>query len=101
MWDLARSGLNQPREMPSPLHQTHLRRNRAEKCQIRACLIVVLVRAPHQEGKAMWDTVQTNDTHLSHDLPCLRCGHAAHTYLACSDTCDCVPAPVPGVLAAA
>ena len=39
----------------------------------------------------MWDTVQTNEIHLSHDLPCFRCGHAAHTYLACSDTCDCVP----------
>ena len=39
----------------------------------------------------MWDTVQTNEIHLSHDLPCFRSGHAAHTYLACSDTCDCVP----------
>ncbi len=39
----------------------------------------------------MWDTVQTNETHLSHDLPCPRCGHALHTYLACSDTCGCVP----------
>jgi hypothetical protein len=24
----------------------------------------------------MWDTVQTNADHLSHDMPCLRCGHA-------------------------
>ena len=46
----------------------------------------------------MWDTVQTSELHLSHDLPCLRCGHAAHTYLACSDTCDCVPAVMPGVV---
>ena len=38
----------------------------------------------------MWETVQTNQRHLSHDLPCPRCGHAVHTYLACSDTCDCV-----------
>ena len=44
----------------------------------------------------MWDTVQVNETHLSHDLPCQSCGHAAHTYLACSDTCACVPAPMPG-----
>jgi hypothetical protein len=44
----------------------------------------------------MWDTVQTNETHLSHDLPCQSCGHAAHTYLACSDTCACIPAPMPG-----
>ncbi|WP_183407073.1 hypothetical protein [Nocardioides marmorisolisilvae] len=44
----------------------------------------------------MWDTVQTNEVHLSHDLPCGRCGHAMHTFLACSDTCDCVPAAMPG-----
>lgn len=34
--------------------------------------------------------------HLSHDLPCLVCGHAAHTFLACSDTCDCAPTVMPG-----
>ncbi len=39
----------------------------------------------------MWDTAQTNQLHLSHDLPCPRCGHAVHTYLACSDTCECAP----------
>jgi hypothetical protein len=39
----------------------------------------------------MWDTVDDSGTHLSHDMPCTDCGHAAHTYLACSDTCDCVP----------
>lgn len=44
----------------------------------------------------MWDTVQTNTIHLSHDLPCPRCGHAAHTFLACGDTCDCAPSPMPG-----
>jgi hypothetical protein len=49
----------------------------------------------------MWDTAQIDqDTSrpLSHDLPCLRCGHAAHTYLACSDSCDCEPAPAPGAV---
>lgn len=40
----------------------------------------------------MWDTVQTDARPISHDLPCGRCGHAAHTYLACSETCDCEPA---------
>lgn len=41
----------------------------------------------------MYDTVDDHcTTHLSHDLPCLQCGHAMHTYLACSDTCDCRPA---------
>ena len=44
----------------------------------------------------MWDTVQINEHHLSHDLPCSRCGHAVHTYLACSDSCDCIPAAMPG-----
>jgi len=38
-----------------------------------------------------WETTQNKHQHLSHDLPCQRCGHAAHTYLACSDTCDCHP----------
>jgi hypothetical protein len=37
----------------------------------------------------MWDTVETTSVHLSHDLPCSGCGHALHTYLPCSDTCDC------------
>lgn len=42
----------------------------------------------------MWDTPETSPkgtVHLSHDPPCPRCGHAAHTYLACSDTCPCAP----------
>jgi hypothetical protein len=33
---------------------------------------------------------------LSRDLPCLRCGHAAHTYLPCSDRCACEPGGMPG-----
>ena len=41
----------------------------------------------------MWDTVitESNVVHLSHDLPCLQCGHAPHTYLPCGDGCDCHP----------
>jgi hypothetical protein len=46
----------------------------------------------------MWDTVQTNELHLSHDLPCPQCGHGVHSYLACSDTCDCVPPALPGTI---
>lgn len=49
----------------------------------------------------MWDTVDTNSTYLSHDLPCLHCGHGAHVYLPCSDSCDCTPAQLPGVYSAA
>jgi hypothetical protein len=49
----------------------------------------------------MWDTVDTTSTYLSHDMPCPHCGHAGHIYLACSDTCDCVPVSMPGVYSAA
>jgi hypothetical protein len=44
----------------------------------------------------MWDTVQTTTQHLSHDLPCAVCGHGAHSYLPCDDSCDCPGSPVPG-----
>jgi hypothetical protein len=44
----------------------------------------------------MWDTVQTSADHLSHDMPCVRCGHAAHTFLDCGDGCDCRPVLMPG-----
>jgi hypothetical protein len=47
----------------------------------------------------MWDTVQTSQMHLSHDLPCPDCGHPVHTFLACSDTCDCEPTIMPGTVA--
>lgn len=52
----------------------------------------------------MWDTVDPaahRERRLSHDLPCPRCGHALHTYLACSDRCDCEPVAMPGELRAA
>jgi hypothetical protein len=39
----------------------------------------------------MWDTVLNSKEHLSHDMPCFKCGHAWHTYLPCSDECDCSP----------
>lgn len=47
----------------------------------------------------MWDTVQSSSSHLSHDMPCARCGHAQHTFLACSDQCTCEPASAPGATA--
>ncbi|WP_200958763.1 hypothetical protein [Nocardioides sp. Root190] len=47
----------------------------------------------------MWTTTP-NQHHLSHDLPCPACGHAVHTFLACSDTCDCEPTVMPGTFAA-
>jgi hypothetical protein len=44
----------------------------------------------------MYDTVEITTTHLSHDLPCQRCGHAVHTFLACGDECSCEPVVLPG-----
>lgn len=29
---------------------------------------------------------------ITHDMPCQQCGHAGHSYLPCSDACDCRPA---------
>jgi hypothetical protein len=46
----------------------------------------------------MWDTAETSPTHLSHDLPCQRCGHAVHTFLACNDDCACAPVVLPGAV---
>ena len=33
---------------------------------------------------------------LTHDLPCVRCGHTAHPYLVCGEGCDCEPTRMPG-----
>ena len=48
----------------------------------------------------MWTTDHDTNTkqHLSHDLPCPACGHAVHTYLACSDSCPCEPTVLPGTM---
>lgn len=45
----------------------------------------------------MWDTVESSREHLSHDMPCVRCGHAMHTFLACGDGCDCERLSPPGL----
>ena len=47
----------------------------------------------------MWDTVQSTNFQLSHDLPCQRCGHSVHTFLACGDACACQPVVMPGAYA--
>lgn len=50
-----------------------------------------------KEVDPMWDTTQDQvHSHLTHDLPCARCGHAVHTFLACSDSCACTPCVMPG-----
>lgn len=48
----------------------------------------------------MWESTTTTSVHLSHDLPCPHCGHEVHTFLACSDRCDCPPVLLPGMQAA-
>jgi hypothetical protein len=45
----------------------------------------------------MWDTIESETVHLSHDLPCPQCGHGVHTYLPCSETCDCARSAMPGM----
>src|SRR6187551_3026896 len=47
----------------------------------------VLLQDETEGGTAMWDTVETTQTHLLRDLLCPRCGHAVHTFLACGDDC--------------
>jgi len=44
----------------------------------------------------MWDTIETSLRPISHDMPCVHCGHALHTYLACGEVCDCRPQTLPG-----
>ncbi len=48
----------------------------------------------------MWDTFEEQREHLSHDMPCQRCGHAMHTFLSCDAGCDCAPARISGELVA-
>ena len=49
----------------------------------------------------MWDTAEATDVvHLSHAVLCTRCGHESHQFLACSDTCACVPPALPWLPAA-
>ena len=43
----------------------------------------------------MWDTVDAQPNPKSHEMPCPECGHPSHTYLPCSDDCDCVPSWLP------
>jgi hypothetical protein len=46
----------------------------------------------------MWDNTERSATgRLSHDLPCAACGHPTHRFLACSESCACVPPPLPGL----
>ncbi|MCB1301828.1 MAG: hypothetical protein KDB28_11405, partial [Tetrasphaera sp.] len=48
------------------------------------------------EENAMWEYDEQPARVLSHDLPCLECGHAAHRFLPCDAACECASSPVPG-----
>jgi hypothetical protein len=49
----------------------------------------------------MWDVAEEQHSLLSHDPACVECGHPLHTYLPCSDRCDCRPQFAPGLVAIA
>lgn len=46
---------------------------------------------PDQETLVFDTAPEATRLHLSHDMPCAQCGHARHTFLACSETCSCRP----------
>jgi hypothetical protein len=44
----------------------------------------------------MPEHLDDTDGPLSHEPPCVVCGHTAHPFLMCGDGCDCEPTPMPG-----
>jgi hypothetical protein len=42
-----------------------------------------------REVTVVWDTVVETAAPLSHEMPCPWCGHATHSFLPCSDSCEC------------
>ena len=44
----------------------------------------------------MYERPEEVETPLSHDAPCVRCGHPAHPYLPCGGRCECQPTRMPG-----
>ncbi len=50
----------------------------------------------HPGEEQMWDVIESNSRHVSHDMPCLECGHAVHVFLPCDAECGCVRSPIPG-----
>lgn len=65
----------------------------------RVSAVSPVTEGPSEEVGAMWDVVEERHTQLSHDLPCVECGHALHTYLPCSDACSCRPQVAAGSVA--
>jgi hypothetical protein len=47
----------------------------------------------------MWETPPDDGSGaepLTHEMPCPRCGHPPHLFLACGGDCDCEPEEMPG-----
>jgi hypothetical protein len=56
-----------------------------------------VVSATAEDGSTgMPEEPDDDEAPLTHDLPCVRCGHAAHPYLVCGSGCDCQPTRMPG-----
>lgn len=45
----------------------------------------------------MWENGAGAAQPLSHEMPCVLCGHGPHSFLPCSDSCDCA-SPVTATL---
>jgi len=46
----------------------------------------------------MWETPRSEEAEriLTHEMPCPRCGHPPHLFLACGGDCECKPDGMPG-----
>jgi hypothetical protein len=45
----------------------------------------------------MWDSARDDEVApLTHEMPCPRCGHPPHLFLACGEGCACEPDEMPG-----
>jgi hypothetical protein len=44
----------------------------------------------------VYDGPEVENGPLSHEPPCVECGHAAHPFLPCGDGCECQPTLMPG-----
>ena len=78
--------------VPGPCGQQPRHRRRTPGDRASACSNL------SSEGESSQVRCQPNSgqTHLSHGRPCAACGHGMHTYVSCSDSCDCVPPTTPG-----
>jgi hypothetical protein len=55
-----------------------------------------VVRRSAEGATSMLEDPDDPEQPLSHEPPCVRCGHSAHPYLPCGGGCDCEPTLMPG-----